>query len=202
MKMRLLPLLALLPGLVWASGPKVEMKTNLGNIVIELNAEKAPKTVENFLSYVNDGSYNHSVFHRVIPGFVAQGGGYNADYNPLPTHAPVVNESSNGLSNRRGTIAMARMSDPDSATRQFYFNLNDNLSLDANMQPGYTVFGTVVQGQEVLDKIAQQPTTVSEQLRTGDVPSRPIVIEEVTRIEEPAAVAPNATATAEPKAVQ
>lgn len=185
MKMRFLPLLAFLPSLVWASGPKVEMKTNLGNIVVELDAEKAPKTVENFLSYVNDGSYNHSVFHRVIPGFVAQGGGYNADYSPLPTHAPVMNESTNGLSNRKGTIAMARMSDPDSATRQFYFNLTDNLSLDANMQPGYTVFGTVVKGQDVLDKIAQAPTTVSPQLRAGDVPSTPIVIEQVIRIDQP-----------------
>lgn len=184
MKFRSLALLALIPGLVWANGPRVQMQTNMGNIVVELEAEKAPKTVENFLSYVDDGSYNHSVFHRVIPGFVAQGGGYSESYMPLPTHAPVQNESGNGLSNRRGTIAMARMSDPDSATRQFYFNLNDNLSLDANVQAGYTVFGSVVSGQEVLDKIAAAPTSVDSRLRTSDVPTSPIVIEKVVRLDQ------------------
>jgi peptidyl-prolyl cis-trans isomerase A (cyclophilin A) len=183
MKCRKLALLAaLLPGLVWASGPRVEMQTNLGKIVVELEAEKAPKTVANFLSYVDDGSYNNSLFHRVIPGFVAQAGGYNAEFSPLPTHAPVENESSNGLSNRRGTLAMARMSDPNSATRQFYFNLNDNLSLDANVQPGYTVFGTVVSGMEVLEKIADAPTSVDPKLRASDVPNNPIVISKVTRL--------------------
>ncbi len=115
MKLRKLALLALLPGLVWASGPRVEMQTNLGKIIVELEAEKAPKTVANFLSYVDDGSYNNSLFHRVIPGFVAQAGGYNAGFNPLPTNSPVENESANGLSNRRGTLAMARMSDPNSS---------------------------------------------------------------------------------------
>ena len=183
MKCRKLALLAaLLPGLVWASGPRVEMQTNLGKIVVELEAEKAPKTVANFLSYVDDGSYNNSLFHRVIPGFVAQAGGYNAEFSPLPTRAPVENESSNGLSNRRGTLAMARMSDPNSATRQFYFNLNDNLSLDANVQPGYTVFGTVVSGMEVLEKIADAPTSVDPKLRASDVPNNPIVISKVTRL--------------------
>ncbi|WP_024872722.1 peptidylprolyl isomerase [Tolumonas lignilytica] len=183
MKCQTLALLAaLLPGFVWASGPRVEMQTNLGNIVVELEADKAPKTVANFLSYVDDGSYNHSLFHRVIPGFVAQGGGYNSDFTPLPTHNPVENESNNGLSNRRGTLAMARMSDPNSATRQFYFNLNDNLSLDANVQPGYTVFGTVVSGMDVLEKIADEPTTVDPKLRASDVPTDPIVITKVTRL--------------------
>lgn len=183
MKLSKLALLALLPGLVWASGPRVEMQTNLGKIVVELEAEKAPKTVANFLSYVDDGSYNNSLFHRVIPGFVAQAGGYNAGFNPLPTNTPVENESGNGLSNRRGTLAMARMSDPNSATRQFYFNLNDNASLDANVQLGYTVFGTVVSGLDVLEKIADKPTSVDPKLRASDVPTDPIVITKVTRLD-------------------
>lgn len=183
MKLNKLALLALLPSLVWASGPRVELQTNLGKIIVELETEKAPKTVANFLSYVDDGSYNNSLFHRVIPGFVAQAGGYNAGFNPLPTHSPVENESSNGLSNRRGTLAMARMSDPNSATRQFYFNLNDNTSLDANVQPGYTVFGTVVSGLDVLEKIANEPTSVDPKLGANDVPTNPIVITKVSRLD-------------------
>ena len=160
--------------------PVVLMETSYGTLTIELDAAKAPKSVANFLSYVEDGSYDGSLFHRVIPGFVAQGGGYDANFQMLATKAPVVNEARNGLSNQRGTIAMARTQDPDSATRQFYFNLRDNLSLDAGMGDGYTVFGHVTQGLEVLDKIAQQPTGDEGKLGASDVPVEPIFIKRVS----------------------
>ncbi len=160
--------------------PIVLMETSYGTLTIELDATKAPKSVANFLSYVQDGSYDGSLFHRVIPGFVAQGGGYDANFQMLATKAPVVNEARNGLSNQRGTIAMARTQDPDSATRQFYFNLQDNLSLDAGMSDGYTVFGHVTQGMDVLDKIAQQPTGDEGKLGASDVPVEPIFIKRVS----------------------
>lgn len=160
--------------------PTVVMETSYGALTIALDNRKAPQTVANFLSYVKDGSYDGSLFHRVIPGFVVQGGGYDANFQQLATRAPVVNESRDGLSNRRGTIAMARTQDPDSATRQFYFNLQDNLSLDAGMGAGYTVFGTVVKGMEVLDKIAQQPTGDEPRLGASDVPVEPVFIKRVT----------------------
>lgn len=163
-----------------AHNPVVVMETSYGTLTIELDAAKAPKSVANFLSYVQDGSYDGSLFHRVIPGFVAQGGGYDANFQMLATKAPVVNEARNGLSNQRGTIAMARTQDPDSATRQFYFNLQDNLSLDAGMSDGYTVFGHVTQGMEVLDKIAQQPTGDEGKLGASDVPVEPIFIKRVS----------------------
>lgn len=168
----LLLVLALLPGLLWA-GPRVEMQTSAGRLIVELNEEKAPLSVANFLAYVQDGSYAGSLFHRVIPGFVAQGGGYDADYRPLQTRAPVANESRNGLSNRRGSLAMARTADPHSATRQFYFNLTDNLMLDAGADYGYAVFGQVVEGMEVLERIAAQPTDGRDQ------PLSPIRLESV-----------------------
>jgi peptidyl-prolyl cis-trans isomerase A (cyclophilin A) len=160
--------------------PVVLMETSYGTLTIELDAAKAPKSVANFLSYVEDGSYDGSLFHRVIPGFVAQGGGYDANFQMLATKPPVVNEARNGLSNQRGTIAMARTQAPDSATRQFYFNLRDNLSLDAGMGDGYTVFGHVTQGLEVLDKIAQQPTGDEGKLGASDVPVEPIFIKRVS----------------------
>ena len=163
-----------------AHNPIVLMETSYGTLTIELDAAKAPKSVANFLSYVQDGSYDGSLFHRVIPGFVAQGGGYDANFQMLATKAPVINEARNGLSNQRGTIAMARTQDPDSATRQFYFNLQDNLSLDAGMSDGYTVFGHVTQGMEVLDKIAQQPTGDEGKLGASDVPVEPIFIKRVS----------------------
>lgn len=163
-----------------AHNPIVLMETSYGTLTIELDAAKAPKSVANFLSYVQDGSYDGSLFHRVIPGFVAQGGGYDANFQMLATKAPIINEARNGLSNQRGTIAMARTQDPDSATRQFYFNLQDNLSLDAGMSDGYTVFGHVTQGMEVLDKIAQQPTGDEGKLGASDVPVEPIFIKHVS----------------------
>lgn len=188
-RLTLFAVTSLLSTSLLAQGPEVEIETNLGKITVELNVEKAPLTVANFLSYVKDGSYNNSMFHRVIPRFVAQGGGYDASYHPLPVHAPVQNESNNGLSNKRGSIAMARMSEPDSATRQFYFNLKDNQALDAHDdQAGYTVFGSVVSGMDVLDKIAKEPTMVDPHLRTGDVPTTPIIIHKMTLLPDAAPV--------------
>lgn len=189
MKRLLLWALALLPLLAnattqaaptAAAQPRVSMETTMGTVVFELDAQKAPKTVANFLAYVKEDGYRNSLFHRVIPGFVVQGGGYDGNYQSLPSHAPVQNESKNGLSNRRGTIAMARTSDPHSATRQFYVNLQDNLPLDGGANYGYTVFGKVVSGMEVLDKIAAQPTGVSEELGATDVPQTPIAIKQIT----------------------
>jgi cyclophilin family peptidyl-prolyl cis-trans isomerase len=154
-----------LPG-VAAAGPaakpattvKVRLTTTDGDLVLELDRAKAPLSVANFLQYVRDGHYDGTLFHRVIPGFVIQGGGYDAKFSERPTRAPVKNEAKNGLSNLRGTIAMARTADPDSATSQFYLNLADsNVRLDT-LGGGYTVFGRVVEGLEVMDKIAAIPT--------------------------------------------
>ena len=160
--------------------PRVSMQTSLGTVVFELDASKAPKTVANFLAYVKEDGYRGSLFHRVIPGFVVQGGGYDGNYLSLPNHAPVQNESKNGLSNQRGTIAMARTSAPHSATRQFYVNLQNNSPLDGGANWGYTVFGKVVSGQEVLDRMAIKPTGPSEELGANDVPLTPIVIKQIT----------------------
>ncbi|ANF58854.1 peptidylprolyl isomerase [Halotalea alkalilenta] len=158
-----------------AAEQRVALETSRGVIEVELDAEHAPATVENFLSYVDQGFYTGTLFHRVIPGFMIQGGGFDGDFAQKPTQAPVRNESGNGLANRRGTIAMARTANPDSATSQFFINLVDNANLDgAAGRPGYTVFGRVVSGMEVVDAIAQVPTT-----RRGphtDVPATPIEI--------------------------
>ena len=163
--LKTLPALALVAALtfgtssLWAQ--KVKLATSLGDIVVELDAEKAPKTVDNFLQYVKAGHYDDTVFHRVIDGFMIQGGGYKQDLQQKPTRPPIPLESRNGLSNARGTIAMARTGIPDSATSQFFINVNDNLPLDqANSRDGhgYAVFGKVVAGMDVVDKIKSQPT--------------------------------------------
>ncbi len=146
-------------GAVWAQ--KVRLATTLGDIVLELDTEKAPKTVDNFLQYVKAGHYDDTVFHRVIDGFMIQGGGYRQDLQQKPTRAPIPLESRNGLSNARGTIAMARTGIPDSATSQFFINVNDNRPLDqanAGDGHGYAVFGKVVAGMDVVDKIKSLPT--------------------------------------------
>lgn len=158
--------------------PRVKMVTSMGDIVVELNRIKAPLTVANFLEYVEIGSYNNTVFHRIIPEFVVQGGGFDPDFKAKPERPPVVNESGNGMSNTLGTIAMARSSDPHSATRQFYFNVADNNSLDpSKTRWGYAVFGWVVEGEEVLLKMAELETTMQHEL-TGypDVPLEPPVL--------------------------
>jgi peptidyl-prolyl cis-trans isomerase A (cyclophilin A) len=150
------------------AGPKVEFKTNQGNFVVDLESDRAPKTVNNFLAYVKSGFYNGTVFHRVINGFMVQGGGFTTDLVQKPTQAPVVSEAQNGLKNQNYTIAMARTSDPDSATAQFFINVKDNPGLDYPnaMGNGYTVFGRVISGQQTIDKIKGQ-LAWSPQRRTG-----------------------------------
>ncbi|HPA95310.1 MAG TPA: peptidylprolyl isomerase [Thermoanaerobaculia bacterium] len=142
--------------------PRVRFETSQGVIVLELDAAKAPKTVENFLQYVRDGHYDGTVFHRVIPGFMIQGGGFSAEMQQKPTRAAVQNEADNGLKNRRGTVAMARTNDPHSATAQFFINLVDNTFLDYRGKTpqdwGYAVFGKVVEGMDVVDAIAKVKT--------------------------------------------
>src|ERR1043166_7470678 len=136
----------------------VKFATNYGDIYLELNALKAPITVENFLKYIDDGFYNGTIFHRVIPNFVIQGGGYDKDKKLKKTNPPIKNESTNGLKNERGTISMARTQDPDSATCQFFLNVQANPNLDPRNGVGYAVFGRVVSGMDVVDKIRYIPT--------------------------------------------
>ncbi len=164
------------------AGPKVEFKTTMGNFVVELDDVKAPKTTANFLNYVKSGFYNGTIFHRVIDGFMIQGGGFTADLNQKPTEAPVVSEAQNGLKNNVYTIAMARTSDPDSATSQFFINVKDNVALDYpnSMGNGYTVFGRVISGTQTIDAIRKVPTMVAPSPRMGrmaDVPTKNVTIE-------------------------
>ncbi len=159
------------------------MQTTMGEIVLELNKEKAPITVANFVEYAKDGFYDGTIFHRVIRGFMIQGGGFTKDLAKKKTRGPIINEANNGLGNYRGTIAMARTSDPNSATSQFFINHRDNnMSLDrADGNPGYAVFGKVIAGMDVVDKIASLKTTSVNGMR--NVPVEAVVIEKVT-IEE------------------
>ncbi len=162
-----------------AANPQVELKTNMGSIVIELYPDKAPKTVENFLQYVKDGHYKGTIFHRVIPGFMIQGGGFNPDFVQKPTRAPIRNEANNGLKNDVGTLAMARTSDPNSATAQFFINVADNQPLNYSpANPGYAVFGKVVKGMDVVNRIAGVPTGRGPVPPHQDVPRKPVVIED------------------------
>jgi len=173
-----------------AANPQVDVKTNVGTIRLELYPEKAPKTVANFLQYVRDGHYSGTIFHRVIDGFMIQGGGFDRDYRQKPTRAPIPNEAEAGvkagLKNDLGTIAMARTSDPNSATAQFFINVANNEFLnwgdprgDGN---GYAVFGKVVAGMEVVTKIAETPTGHGGPFGR-DVPREPIVIESMTPVD-------------------
>ena len=164
--------------------PVLEFVTNKGIIEVELNRNRAPATVNNFLRYVLDGHYENTIFHRVIAEFVVQGGGYTPEFVEKPVREPVLNESGNGLPNRSGSIAMARYNDPHSATSQFFFNMNNNESLNPNPRSwGYTVFGDVIGGFEVLEQIAAVETGYSEGLDAPDVPLEPIVLQEV-RVKE------------------
>jgi len=170
-----------------AANPQVLVATSMGEFVIELYPEKAPKTVENFLRYVDDGFYAGTIFHRVIGSFMIQGGGFGSDLyqgamRPKQTREPIPLESRNGLKNDRGWVAMARTGDPDSATAQFFVNVVDNASLN-HPQPdgnGYAVFGMVVRGIEVVDAIRAVPTTTVGPFR--DVPASPVVIESIRRV--------------------
>lgn len=164
--------------------PQVVIKTSEGDITLRLFRDKAPVTVANFLAYVDAGFYNGTIFHRVIPDFMIQAGGFLPDMTEKAPGAPIVNESKNRLHNTRGTIAMARTNDPDSATAQFFINQRNNLRLDwAPNRPGYTVFGEVILGMDIVDFIATAPTGRSG--RFNDVPLQPIIITELARASSP-----------------
>lgn len=171
------------------ANPVVLMKTTDGDITIELFADKSPITVENFLRYVDEGHFDGTVFHRVIPNFMIQGGGFTAELEEKPTHEPIVNESRNKLHNTRGTLAMARTSDPDSAAAQFFINQRSNLRLDWSPgKDGYTVFGEVTEGMQVVDIIALSDTGPAQAMTPRgpsvfqDVPIKPVVILSVSRL--------------------
>ena len=185
-------LLALLSALCFsfsahAANPQVEMKTSLGTIILELDAEKAPKTTENFLQYIKDGFYNGTIFHRVIDNFMIQGGGFEPGMKEKTPRAPIQNEAKNGLKNVTGSIAMARTQDPHSAAAQFFINLKDNGFLDYPSRDGwgYAVFGKVVQGMDVVQKMAKVAT--ADAGFHQNVPKTPIVIESVKLIQKEAA---------------
>jgi len=201
----MLPLLAVLvaatqaaapPPAAAPAGPVVVMETSMGRIRIGLDKEKAPISTENFVAYVRSGHYDGTIFHRVIPGFMAQAGGFDAMMKQKEDLRPAIkNESANGLSNRRGTIAMARTSDPDSATAQFFINVVDNSKLDNTGAPGYAVFGQVLEGMEVVDRIVAVPTGTRGPY--GNVPLQAITIK-TARVEGEAA--PAVKAKVKPKA--
>lgn len=164
---------------VWAQNPMVRLQTNMGDIVLELEKDKAPETVNNFLRYVKEGFYSGTVFHRVIDGFMAQGGGFTENLQHKPTNAPIQNEAFNGLKNLRGTVAMARTNAPHSASSQFFINLVDNAFLDFRSKTpdgwGYAVFGKVVDGQAVVDKMGKLPTHNEGQ--NQNVPNTAVIIQ-------------------------
>ena len=164
------------------SYPQIEIVTTSGNIVVELDRNRAPKTVENFLNYVESGAYIGTIFHRVIPGFVIQTGGYDVNLDEIETLPEIINESGNGLKNQRMSLGMARTNEPHSASSQFYINLNDNFSLDPMpTRWGYAVFGDVIDGFSVVDDIASNATQTTKGFQ--DVPVAPIIILEVKRID-------------------
>lgn len=167
-----------------SSNPRVRLETKQGAIVLELNPQAAPQTVENFLQYVQDGFYHGTIFHRVIRGFMIQGGGLTSHLQEKPTREPIMNEADNGLKNRRGAIAMARTTNPHSATAQFFINTVDNAFLDHKGKTsagwGYCVFGKVIEGMNVVDTIEKTSTTSKNGY--DDVPVTPIVIEKATVI--------------------
>ena len=176
-------LICLITGIAAAEGkknPVVTMETSLGNVKIELFEKEAPLSVKNFLDYVKSGFYSGTVFHRVIPGFMAQGGGFSADRKQKPTSAPVKNEAANGLKNDRGTIAMARTSAPDSATAQFFINVANNNMLNRPSPDGagYAVFGKVVEGMDIVDKIVSVKTT-NINMVFQNLPETPVIIKSV-----------------------
>ncbi|GAB57302.1 peptidylprolyl isomerase [Rheinheimera nanhaiensis] len=156
--------------------PKVKLMTSQGDIVIELDRSRAPISVNNFLSYVKQKRYDNTLFHRLEPEFVLQGGGYDANYKPIEELKPVFNESGNGLKNQLYTVAMARLNDPHSATSQFYFNLKDNPHLDPGRTWGYAVFGYVTEGTEVLEKIRAIQTDTSAELGWPNVPVEKVLL--------------------------
>jgi len=176
--------------LAQAESPKVLFETTAGNFVIELNAEKAPVTVENFMRYVNTRHFEGTLFHRVIPDFMVQGGGFTVTFEQKDVFDPIALESNNGLYNNFGTVAMARTSVPDSATAQFFINVKDNdfLNYSNEANPGYAVFGKVVEGMDIIMEISTRPTGPGGKYkRMRDVPAVPVIIEKVVVLNAPAA---------------
>jgi len=167
---------------VTAASPQVQVVTSMGNFTIELNAERAPLTVANFLAYVDQGHYTNTLFHRAVANFVIQGGGFNVDYTPKPAPAKVVNESGNGLSNVRGTVGLARTQDPHGGNAQFYVNMNDNAALDPNQTRwGYAVFGRVISGMDVVDRIGNVATGSHGPIKE-ETPLKPVIIQRIERV--------------------
>ncbi len=160
--------------------PRVKLVTSMGDIIIELDRRRAPITTNNFLRYVSKRGYDGTLFHRVVPGFIVQGGGYNKDFEEKPSYPEIFNESGNGMKNKLYTVAMARQNEPHSATRQFFFNVNDNPSLDPGKEWGYAVFGMVVEGEEVVDKMMEVETEYQLRLREPSSPIEPILLEQAT----------------------
>jgi peptidyl-prolyl cis-trans isomerase A (cyclophilin A) len=173
--------LASVAGAAGAKNPVVLMETSLGKITIELFQKEAPLSVKNFLDYVNSGFYRDTIFHRVIPGFMIQGGGFTADHAKKPANSPIRNEAANGLKNDRGTIAMARTNNPDSATSEFFINVVDNQGLNRPSPDGfgYAVFGKVVKGMDVVDKIVNVKQ-MNLNMVFQNIPETPVVIKSVT----------------------
>ncbi|HWW28951.1 MAG TPA: peptidylprolyl isomerase [Steroidobacteraceae bacterium] len=170
---------------VTSLSPQLQVVTSMGNFTIELNPERAPLTVAHFLSYVDQGYYSNTIFHRVVQSFVIQAGGFDADYNPKHATARVVNESGNGLSNVRSSVGMARTQAPHAADAQFYVNLNDNQALDPQQTRwGYAVFGRVIQGMDVVDKIGNVATG-SHGILKEETPLKPVVILRIERVPSP-----------------
>ena len=183
----LLSSVALISNTAFAANPQVSVETNRGDFIVELYPDKAPKTVANFLQYVNSGFYKDTIFHRVINRFMIQGGGFTADMSEKQTRAPIVNEAGNGLLNEIGTLAMARTGDPDSATAQFFINLENNQFLNYQSPDpqliGYCVFGRVLKGMDVVREIASTPTGNAGPY--SDVPKSPIIIMQVKLLTKP-----------------
>jgi len=160
--------------------PQVKLETTMGTIVIELDRVKAPITVDNFLTYVVTGEYNNTIFHRIIDDFIVQGGAYDVDFTAKKLNKNIFNESGNGLKNDSGTIAMAKENRPHTANRQFFFNVADNDSLNPGRNWGYTVFGAIIEGEEVLTAIAKVDTDYNETMAWNDVPVKPVILIKAT----------------------
>ncbi|WP_085297868.1 peptidylprolyl isomerase [Cognaticolwellia mytili] len=156
--------------------PQVKLETSMGVIIVELDRIRAPITVDNFLAYVVSGEYDNTIFHRIMPAFIVQGGGYTKDFELKKVNGNIINESGNGLKNEIGTIAMAKENRPHTANRQFFFNVGDNTNLDPGRRWGYAVFGAIAEGQEVLDAMAQVKTNYNDEMDWEDVPVEPIML--------------------------
>ena len=160
--------------------PKVKLETSMGNIIVELDRTKAPITVNNFLTYVVNGEYDNTIFHRVLADFIVQGGGYDPNFTIKKVNKNIINESGNGLKNEMGTIAMAKESKPHTANRQFFFNVKDNTNLDPGRRWGYAVFGNITEGLEVIESMAKVETDFNAEMSWSDVPVKPIILIKAT----------------------